>query len=38
MKVLGVSARTGGGMPEYRELLEAGLAAARGTVAAGGAR
>jgi hydrogenase nickel incorporation protein HypB len=38
MKVLGVSARTGAGMPEYVELLEAGLAAARGAAAPGGAR
>jgi hydrogenase nickel incorporation protein HypB len=38
MKVLGVSARTGAGMPEYLGLLEAGLAAGRGTAAAGGAR
>jgi hydrogenase nickel incorporation protein HypB len=38
MKVLGVSARTGAGMTEYLELLEAGLAAARGTAAAAGAR
>ena len=37
-EVLGVSARTGAGMPEYLELLEAGLAAARGTAAVGGAR
>jgi len=38
MKVLGVSARTGAGMTEYLDLLEAGLAAARGTAAAGGGR
>ena len=38
MKVLRVSARTGDGMTEYLGLLEAGLAAARGTVAAGGSR
>ncbi len=38
MKVLGVSARSGAGMNEYLELLEAGLAAARGAAVAGGGR